>query len=115
MEEAGLANQLMLTAVSRRRGIDGKLTGYLRLLGKLEQLLMRLIVQFFRGKINGIFPALKELDLQVEDSRITVNRLLIDEAEGRLYATGAYIPGSQLQLSAKMSEFPVAPLLSLAG
>ena len=115
MEEAGLANLLMLTGRFPQARIDGKLTGYLRLLGQLEQPLMRLIVQFSEGKINNLSSFEGELDLQVEDSRITVNRLLIDEAEGRLYATGAYIPGSQLQLSAKMSEFPVAPLLSLAG
>ena len=115
MEEASLANLLMLTGRFPQARIDGKLNGYLRLLGQLEQPRLRLIVQFSEGKINNLSSLEGELDLQVEDARITVNRLLIEEAEGQLYATGAYLPGTQLQLSAKMSEFPVAPLFSLAG
>jgi len=115
MEEASLANLLMLTGRFPQARIDGKLNGYLRLLGQLEQPLIRLIVQFSEGKINDLSTLDGELDLQVEGARITVNRLLIEEGEGRLAATGVYLPDSKLQLSAKMSEFPVAPLFSLAG
>ncbi len=115
MEEASISNLLVLAGRSPQVRIDGKVTGFLRMLGRWDQPLLRLIAQFKEGEINGFTPLSGELDLQIQNSNITVNRLIVDEAQGEFFVTGAYIPGSQLQISAKMREFPIAPLIGLTG
>ncbi len=115
IEDASLAEILILMGRSPKTRIDGKVSGYLRVLGQLDEPLIRLIAQFKDGEINGFTPLNGELDLQLRDSTITVNRLIIDDLEGELVATAVYTPGTEIKLAVDTEDFSVIPFLGLIG
>ena len=114
MEEAGLADLLVVAGRAPNLRLDADMTGYLRLFGPLDQPQIRLITQIENGKLNGFAPFSGELDLLVDDSKITVNRLLLDDGSGELFASVVYNPGVQLR-SPRTKDFSIEPLIALTG
>lgn len=115
MDGTGLANLLLLTGRAPNLRLDGKVTGYLRLFGALAEPQIRLITRIENGEINGFTPLSGELDLLIHDGQVTVNRLLLEDGQGELFASIVYTAGQQLELSAHTRNFSLAPLLALVG
>lgn len=115
MEGAELVDLLLLAGRAPNLRLNAELTGYLRLFGSLTQPQIRMIAQIENGEIGGFTPLSGELDLQVYDSKLTVNRLLLDDGNGELYASVVYDPGSQLEITARTRDFSIEPLVALAG
>lgn len=113
MEEAKISDLLLVLGVSSKATVDGKVDGYLRVLGPLNQPLVRVISQFREGRVNGFSNISGELDLQMEGKTVTINRLLLDDREGQFSASGAYTPGKYLQTSVRMSNFPLETIVAL--
>lgn len=115
MDEAKLADLLLVAGRAPNLRLNAELTGYLRLFGPLEQPQIRLITQIENGELNGFTPLSGELDLQIYDSKVTVNRLLLDDGSGELFASIAYTPGAQLDITARTKDFSIKPLIALTG
>ncbi|HBR35249.1 MAG TPA: hypothetical protein DD734_11495 [Firmicutes bacterium] len=115
MDQAGLADLLLLTGRAPNFHLDGEVTGYVRIFGALDQPRIRLITQIEKGEINDFSPFNGELDLQIYDAKITVNRLLLDDGTGEFFASGVYIPGTQVEIIAESRDFPLKPLVALTG
>ncbi|NLM36601.1 MAG: hypothetical protein GX202_00555, partial [Firmicutes bacterium] len=115
MEKAGLADLLLMVGRAPKLRLDADLTGYLRLFGFLDQPHLRLITRFENGELNGYTPLSGELDLQIDDSKITVNRLLLDDGRGELFVSLVYTPGVQMEINARTKDFSIKPLVALAG
>jgi autotransporter translocation and assembly factor TamB len=115
MDGTGLADLLLLTGKAPNLRLDGDVTGYLRLFGALAQPQIRLITQIENGEINGFTPLNGELDLLIHDGQVTVNRLLLDDGQGELFASIVYTPGRQLEITAHTRDFSLAPLIALTG
>ncbi|HHW12535.1 MAG TPA: hypothetical protein GXX33_05990 [Firmicutes bacterium] len=115
MEKAGLADLLLVVGRAPNLRLDADLTGYLRLFGPLAQPQIRLITQIENGELNGYTPLSGELDLQIHDSKVTVNRLLLDDGSGELFASIVYTPGVQLDINARTKDFSLKPLVALTG
>ncbi len=115
IEDASLAKIMMLIGSSPKVRIDGKVSGYLRVLGQFNEPILRLIAQFEEGEINGFTPLNGELDLQLKNSTITVNRLIVDDSEGELAATAVYTPGTEFKLAVNTKDFSIIPIFGLTG
>lgn len=115
MERAGLADLLLMVGRAPNLRLDAEVTGYLRLFGPWDRLQIRLITQFENGELNGFTPLSGELDLLIADEKITVNRLLLDDGSGELFASVVYSPGVQLDITARTKDFSLKPLVALTG
>jgi len=113
MEEARISDLLLVLGASSKATVDGKVDGYLRVLGPLNQPLVRVISQFREGRVNGFSDISGELDLQMEGKTVAINRLLLDDREGQFSASGVYTPGKYLQASVRMSNFPLETIVAL--
>ena len=102
-----------MLGASSKATVDGKVDGYLRVLGPLNQPLVRVISQFREGRVNGFSDISGELDLQMEGKTVAINRLLLDDREGQFSASGVYTPGKYLQASVRMSNFPLETIVAL--
>jgi len=115
MEGAGLEDLLLLTGRAPDLRLDGEVSGYLRVFGALNRPQIRLITQLQNGEINGFTPLSGELDLLIYDGQVTVNRLLLEDGRGELFASLVYRAGQQLDITAHTRDFSLKPLLALAA
>lgn len=113
MEETRISDLLLVLGVSSKATVDGRVNGYLRVLGPLNQPLVRIISQFNEGRVNGYSNISGELDLQMEGETVIINRLLLDDREGEFFASGTYTPGKYLQTSVRMNNFPLETIVAL--
>jgi autotransporter translocation and assembly factor TamB len=115
MDGAGLADLLLLAGRVPNFHLDGEISGYLRIFGALDQPRIRLMAQIKNGEINDFASLNGELDLQIYDTKVTINRLLLDDGEGELFASAVYTPGTQVEITAETKDFPLEPLVALTG
>jgi len=113
MEETKVSDLLPIFGVSTKATVDGKVDGYLRVLGPLNQPLVRVISQVSEGHINGYTGLAGELDFQLKGETVTISRLHFYDREGEFAASGVYTPGNYLQASVRMNNFPLETIAAL--
>lgn len=116
LERTEIAELLLLLGISPAVDVTGKITGSFRVLGSPKDPAVRIVAQLDEGRL-GDLPVTGEADLQIRNSTVEVNRLLLTEAgsRGKLTATAFYRPGQEFRVKLDMEDFALTPLALLAG
>ena len=115
MEKTEVSDLLLLLGVSPAVQVEGKVTGYFRALGTIDEPLVRVIAQVEEGLLNKEHALTGEIDLQMQNSTVNINRLRLEDSEGEFLASGIYAPGEQFTGKIDIKNFTLAPLAILAG
>lgn len=114
MEKTELSELLLLLGISPAVPVEGKVTGYFRVLGPMDGPQVRVIARVEEGRLDKE-DVTGEFDLQMQNSTVTINRLRLEDREGEFLASGSYTPGRQFSGKMEIRDFTLAPLAALAG